>query len=112
MSATRGELAARLSATPGVVDHGLFPPQMVTTSLVASRESVGIGSHAGAVTGAVAAGRLRGAGPTGHGGCRSPPQVAGRVGEDQWSAGLAPARPESSVAREQPRQRLRLVRAA
>jgi len=28
------ELAARLSATPGVVEHGLFPPEMVTTILV------------------------------------------------------------------------------
>jgi ribose 5-phosphate isomerase A len=28
------ELAARLSATPGVVEHGLFPPQMVATVLV------------------------------------------------------------------------------
>jgi ribose 5-phosphate isomerase A len=27
-------LAARLSATPGVVDHGLFPPSMVTTVIV------------------------------------------------------------------------------
>jgi ribose 5-phosphate isomerase A len=29
------ELAARLSATPGVVDHGLFPPELVSTVLVA-----------------------------------------------------------------------------
>jgi ribose 5-phosphate isomerase A len=35
-----GALAARLSATPGVVDHGLFPPQMVTTVLVGRGESV------------------------------------------------------------------------
>jgi ribose 5-phosphate isomerase A len=27
-------LAARLSATPGVVEHGLFPPHMVTTILI------------------------------------------------------------------------------
>jgi ribose 5-phosphate isomerase A len=33
-------LAARLSSTPGVVDHGLFPPQMVATVLVGRRESV------------------------------------------------------------------------
>lgn len=34
------ELAARLSATPGVVDHGLFPPSMVATILVARGASV------------------------------------------------------------------------
>jgi ribose 5-phosphate isomerase A len=33
-------LAARLAATPGVVDHGLFPPEMVTTILVGRGESV------------------------------------------------------------------------
>jgi ribose 5-phosphate isomerase A len=33
-------LAARLSRTPGVVEHGLFPPQMVTTVLVARGKSV------------------------------------------------------------------------
>ena len=33
-------LAARLSATPGVVDHGLFPPEMVATVLVGRGESV------------------------------------------------------------------------
>jgi ribose 5-phosphate isomerase A len=33
-------LAARLSATPGVVEHGLFPPDMVATVLVGRRESV------------------------------------------------------------------------
>ena len=33
-------LAARLSSTPGVVEHGLFPPQMVATVLVGRRESV------------------------------------------------------------------------
>ena len=33
-------LAARLSATPGVVEHGLFPPHMVATILVARGESV------------------------------------------------------------------------
>jgi ribose 5-phosphate isomerase A len=32
-------LAVRLSSTPGVVDHGLFPPQMVTTVLVGRGES-------------------------------------------------------------------------
>ena len=29
------ELAARLSATPGIVEHGLFPPSMVSVILVA-----------------------------------------------------------------------------
>ena len=33
-------LAARLSATPGVVGHGLFPPGMVATVLVGRGESV------------------------------------------------------------------------
>jgi ribose 5-phosphate isomerase A len=33
-------LAARLSATPGLVDHGLFPPEMVATVLVGRGESV------------------------------------------------------------------------
>jgi ribose 5-phosphate isomerase A len=33
-------LAARLSATPGVVEHGLFPSQMVATVLVGRGESV------------------------------------------------------------------------
>ena len=33
-------LAARLSATPGVVGHGLFPPEMVATVLVGQGESV------------------------------------------------------------------------
>jgi ribose 5-phosphate isomerase A len=33
-------LAARLSATPGVVEHGLFPPRMVATVLVGRGESV------------------------------------------------------------------------
>ncbi len=33
-------LAARLSATPGVVEHGLFPPNMVTTILVGRGVSV------------------------------------------------------------------------
>jgi ribose 5-phosphate isomerase A len=33
-------LAARLSATPGVVEHGLFPPEMVATVLVARGTSV------------------------------------------------------------------------
>ena len=32
-------LAARLSSTPGVVEHGLFPPEMVTTILVGRGES-------------------------------------------------------------------------
>jgi len=33
-------LAARLSATPGVVEHGLFPPEMVATVLVGRGKSV------------------------------------------------------------------------
>ena len=33
-------LAALLSQTPGVVDHGIFPPQMVTTVLVGRDSSV------------------------------------------------------------------------
>src|ERR1700733_12319827 len=33
-------LAARLSTTPGVVGHGLFPPEMVATVLVGRGESV------------------------------------------------------------------------
>ena len=33
-------LAARLEATPGVVDHGLFPPELVTLILVGRGESV------------------------------------------------------------------------
>jgi ribose 5-phosphate isomerase A len=33
-------LAARLDATPGVVDHGLFPPAMVSDVLVARGETV------------------------------------------------------------------------
>jgi ribose 5-phosphate isomerase A len=35
-----GALAARLEATPGVVEHGLFPPDIVTTIFVARGESV------------------------------------------------------------------------
>jgi ribose 5-phosphate isomerase A len=33
-------LASRLSSTPGVVEHGLFPPEMVATVLVGRGESV------------------------------------------------------------------------
>jgi ribose 5-phosphate isomerase A len=33
-------VAARLSSTPGVVEHGLFPPEMVATVFVGRRESV------------------------------------------------------------------------
>jgi len=33
-------LAARLSSTPGVVEHGLFPPDMVATVLVGRGDSV------------------------------------------------------------------------
>ncbi len=32
-------LAARLSSTPGVVEHGLFPPAMVTAALIGRGES-------------------------------------------------------------------------
>ena len=35
-----GALAARLEAIPGVVEHGLFPPEMVATIFVARGESV------------------------------------------------------------------------
>jgi ribose 5-phosphate isomerase A len=34
------ELAARLSATPGVVEHGLFPPELVSEVLVAEGDDV------------------------------------------------------------------------
>jgi ribose 5-phosphate isomerase A len=34
-------LAARFAATPGIVGHGLFPPEMVATVLVGRGESVG-----------------------------------------------------------------------
>jgi ribose 5-phosphate isomerase A len=34
------ELMARLSLTPGVVDHGLFPPQLTSEILVAAGSSV------------------------------------------------------------------------
>lgn len=34
------ELAARLSATPGVVAHGLFPPELVSTILVGRGDTV------------------------------------------------------------------------
>jgi ribose 5-phosphate isomerase A len=34
------ELAAWLASTPGVVEHGLFPPQMVATVLVARGDSI------------------------------------------------------------------------
>lgn len=33
-------LAAKLASTPGLVEHGLFPPGMVTTALVAHGKSV------------------------------------------------------------------------
>jgi len=35
-----GALAARLDAIPGVVEHGLFPPEMVASIFVARRQSV------------------------------------------------------------------------
>jgi ribose 5-phosphate isomerase A len=34
------KLAARLEATPGVIEHGLFPPELVTTIFVGRGESV------------------------------------------------------------------------
>jgi ribose 5-phosphate isomerase A len=34
-----GALAARLAATPGVVGHGLFPPDMVSDVLVGRGEA-------------------------------------------------------------------------
>ena len=34
------ELAARLEATPGVVEHGLFPPALVSSVLVGRGDSV------------------------------------------------------------------------
>jgi ribose 5-phosphate isomerase A len=34
------ELAARLSATPGVVEHGLFPPEMVSLVLIAGEDGI------------------------------------------------------------------------
>jgi len=34
------ELADRLSATPGIVDHGLFPPELVSAVLVGRGDSV------------------------------------------------------------------------
>jgi ribose 5-phosphate isomerase A len=34
------ELAARLSRTPGVVEHGLFPPRLVSEILIATGSSV------------------------------------------------------------------------
>ena len=34
------ELAARLAATPGLVDHGLFEPDLVSTILVARGDEV------------------------------------------------------------------------
>jgi ribose 5-phosphate isomerase A len=33
-------LAARLSATPGVIDHGLFAPELVSTILIAGEDGV------------------------------------------------------------------------
>jgi ribose 5-phosphate isomerase A len=34
------QLAARLSATPGVVDHGLFPPALTSTVIIARGEQI------------------------------------------------------------------------
>ncbi|MEA2201751.1 MAG: ribose 5-phosphate isomerase [Solirubrobacteraceae bacterium] len=44
------ELSATLSATPGVVDHGLFPPEMVSLILIA--RAGGVERRAGAKQGA------------------------------------------------------------
>jgi ribose 5-phosphate isomerase A len=33
-------LAAQLSAVPGVISHGLFPPSLVSTVLIARGETV------------------------------------------------------------------------
>ena len=33
-------MAARLSATPGVIDHGLFGPELVTDILIARGEEI------------------------------------------------------------------------
>jgi ribose 5-phosphate isomerase A len=40
------ELAARLDATPGVVDHGLFPPSLVSDLVVARDGEVEVSSPA------------------------------------------------------------------
>lgn len=40
MPADPAELAARLSATPGVVEHGLFAPEMVSCVLIAGANGV------------------------------------------------------------------------
>jgi len=40
-----GALAARLSSTPGVIDHGLFPPELVGQILVASGMQVETLTH-------------------------------------------------------------------
>ena len=34
------QLAPRLSATPGVVDHGLFPPELTNTAIIARGEGI------------------------------------------------------------------------
>jgi ribose 5-phosphate isomerase A len=34
------QLATRLSATPGVVDHGLFPPELTNTAIIARGEGI------------------------------------------------------------------------
>ena len=35
-----GALAARLTATPGVVEHGLFAPELVSCILIAGEDGV------------------------------------------------------------------------
>jgi ribose 5-phosphate isomerase A len=44
------ELSATLNATPGVVDHGLFPPEMVSLILIA--RAGGVERRAGSKQGA------------------------------------------------------------
>jgi ribose 5-phosphate isomerase A len=43
-----GELAVRLADTPGVIDHGLFPPTLVTQVIVAHGTSVEVRAPGGA----------------------------------------------------------------
>jgi ribose 5-phosphate isomerase len=33
-------LSARLSAVPGVIEHGLFPPEMVSLILIAREQGI------------------------------------------------------------------------
>jgi ribose 5-phosphate isomerase A len=45
-------LAARLSATPGVIEHGLFAPELVSTILIAGEDGIQTRIPAPATTGA------------------------------------------------------------